>query len=141
MAGIQSTLVPLELSFNNGSTYQTLVCLNQYNMPLSKATNVTETFCGTEVGLGSETFNPNGTAVCSTNPTSSQVTYNRLLTAWKNEETVLFRCQYPGTGSIGVHFYHQGSAYVTDLELQFQTSQVIQFTFTLTGIGTIDITP
>lgn len=141
MAGLQSTNYPLELSFNGGSTWQTLVCLTQYNIPLSKAANVTETFCGQEVGLGSGTFNPTGTAVCETAPNSNQVTYKRLLTAWDAEELILFRVQAPGSGSVGNYFYLSGNCYVTDLDLQFQTAQTVQFTFTLTGSGNVDITP
>lgn len=141
MASIQSTLVPLELSFNGGSTWQTLVCLTQHNMPLERATNVTETFCGTETGLGSLTFNPSFTAVVKTDVAFNQVTYQRLLTAMYNEELIQFRIQNPTSGSIGVYFYLRGSTYVTSLDLQFQTGQTVQFTGTLTGSGDIDITP
>lgn len=140
MASIQSTLVPLELSFNNGATWQTLVCLTQHNMPLERATNVTETFCGTETGLGALTFNPSFTAVVKTDVASNQVTYNRLLTAMNNEELIMFRIQNPTSGSIGLYFYISGTAYVTSLDLQFQTGQTIQFTGTLTGTGSLDIT-
>jgi hypothetical protein len=141
MGSLQSTNYPLELSFDGGSTWHTLVCLTQFNIPLSKAANVTETFCGPEVGLGSGTFNPTGTAVCETEPTSTQVTYKRLLTAWDAEELIQFRLQALGTGSIGNHFYLRGSCYVTDLDLTLQTAQTIQFNWTLTGTGTLDTTP
>lgn len=140
MASVQSTLVPLELSFNGGTTWQILVCLTQYNIPLERATNVTETFCGTETGLGALTFNPSFTAVTKLDVESNQVTYARLLTAMVNEELIQFRSQYPGSGSIGVNWYLRGSCYVTSLDKQFQTGQTVQFTGTLTGTGSLDIT-
>lgn len=141
MSSIQSSLVPIELSFDSGSTWQTLVCLTQYNLPLETATNQVETFCGTETGLGSQTFNPTGTAVHELTPLPTQVSYTRMLTAWSNKELIQFRSQYPGTGSIGSQFYHRGSAYVTSLSPSFQVGQVVQFDWTLTGTGTLDITP
>lgn len=139
MASIQSSLVPIELSFDSGATWQLLVCLTQYNIPLERATNVVETFCGTEVGLGTLTFNPTGTAVNKTDLESNQVTYTRLLTAMEAGETIMFRVQYPGTGSIGSQFYLKGSVLVTSLDLQFQVGQLVQFAWTLTGTGSIDI--
>lgn len=141
MASIQSTLVPIELSFDSGSTWQTLVCLTQYNLPLETATTQVETFCGTETGLGAQTFNPTGTFVHNTEPLPTQVTYPAMLAAWLNKTSIQFRVQYPGTGSIGSQFYHRGSAYVTSLSPSFQVGQVVQADFTLTGTGTLDITP
>lgn len=141
MGALQSVNYPIELSFNGGSTWQTLVCLTDYSVPLSKTANVTETFCGPQTGLGSGTFNPTGTAVAETNPTSNQVTYQRLLTAWEAGEVIRFRVQAPTTGSIGSYFYLSGQCYVTDLELTFTAGETVQFTFTLTGTGSIDITP
>lgn len=140
-SSLQSTNVPIELSFDNGGTWQTLVCLTQYNLPLETATNQVETFCGTETGLGAQTFNPTGTFVHNLTPEGTQVTYTRMLTAWSNKELIQFRVQYPGTGSIGSQFYHRGSAYVTSLSPSFQTGQVVQADFTLTGTGSLDITP
>jgi hypothetical protein len=141
MASIQSTLVPLELSFNGGITWQILVCLTQHNMPLEKTTNVTETFCGTETGLGSLTFNPSFTAVVKTDVASNQVTYDRMLVAMVNEELIRFRVQAPTAGSVGVYFYLSGTAYVTSLDLTLAVGETVQFTGTLTGTGTLDITP
>lgn len=141
MASLQSTNYPLELSFNGGSTWQALVCLTQYGIPLELATNVTETFCGTETGLGSLTFNPNGNAVAESAPASNQVTYARLLTAIVSKELFMFRVQAPTSGSIGVYFYLSGNCYITSLNLTFDTGAVVGFDWTLTGTGVLDITP
>lgn len=141
MASLQSTNYPIELSFDNGVSWQTLVCLTQYNIPLSKAANVTETFCGPQVGLGSGTHNPTGTAVAETAPTSNQVTYARMLQAYVDEQLIQYRVLAPTSGSVGVFFYLRGSANVTDLDLTLAAGQTIQFTWTLTGSGEIDITP
>jgi len=135
MGALQSINYPIELSFNNRATWQTLVCLTEYSVPLSKAANVTETFCGPQTGLGSGTFNPTGTAVAETAPTTNQVTYARLLQAHDNNEVIWFRIQAPTTGSVGVYFYLSGQCYVTDLEITFSAGETVQFTWTLTGTG------
>ena len=142
MAGIQSNLVPLQLSLNGGSTYQTLVCLTQYNVPLDKAVNTVETFCGIAVGLGPTTFNPTGTAVVEASPAAgSQITWASLLTAFEAGTLLRFRVLYPTGGSTGSNISLEGDCYLTNLNLTFQTAQAIQFDFTLTGQGTLDITP
>lgn len=142
MATIQSNLVPLELSLDGGSTYQFLVCLTQYNIPLDKAVNTTETFCGIAVGLGPTTFNPTGTAVVEASPSAgSQITWPTLLATFEAGSLIKFRARYPTGGSTGNNIFLAGDAYITSLNLTLQTAQAIQFDFTLTGQGTLDITP
>lgn len=141
MASLQSTNFPIELSFNGGVSWQILVCLTQYNIPLERAVNQVETFCGTETGLGSLTFNPTGSAVAETAPTSNMVTYNRLLTAMNNSELIQFRVQAPTSGSIGVFFFLSGSCYVTSLTLNFNVGETVGFDWTFSGSGALDITP
>jgi hypothetical protein len=141
MQTIQSNLVPLQLSFDSQGTWQDLVCMSQYNVPIDLPTNVVETFCGIAVGLGTMAFNPSGTAVCEVNPTAgSQVTFQQLLTTMSNSTEIWFRVRYPGTGSTaGAVIFLKGTCYVTALDLQLQINQVIQFTFTFTGTGTLDV--
>jgi hypothetical protein len=138
MATLQSTTIPLELS-DDGTTWRTLVCLKQYNMPLSKAVNSTETFCGVEVGLGAGTFNPTGTAVCKTDNSTSEWTYKELLIRWNAETSIWFRCTSPSGGSVNGAFFLKGQCKVTDLDLIFATGQTVEFSFTLTGEGTLNI--
>lgn len=142
MATIQSNLVPIQLRVKGSSTWLDLVCLTSYNIPVETATNNTETFCGTAVGLGAISFNPTGTAVAETVPTGTQVTYDQII-AWQMQQTLLeFRSLYETSGgSAGNHFYLSGDCYVTSTNLQFQTAQAVQFDWTLTGSGTLDYTP
>ena len=139
MADIQSTLVPLELS-EDGVTWKTLVCLEGYNIPVETATTESETFCGKSVGLGAKTFNPTGNAVCKADPSTSQVTYKEML-AWQMANTeIYFRSAYPGGGSVGAPIALYGRCYVTQTELIFATNEVVKFSFTMLGTGTLDNT-
>lgn len=139
MADIQSTLVPLELS-EDGVTFKTLVCLEGYNIPVSTSTTETETFCGKSVGLGSQSFNPTGTGVCKPDKSTSEITYDDMLNWQLNKTLIYFRSAYPSGGSVGAPIFLAGQCYVTETDLIFQTSEVVKFSFTLFGTGTLDNT-
>jgi hypothetical protein len=141
MNTVQGNLVPIELSFDNGVSWQVLVCLKQWNMPLTRATTVTDTFCGPAVGLGNMAFNPTGEAVCTTDAAAgSQVTVTRLIAAMKAGETFQFRCYHPGSGSVGSLFYLRGNCKATDINILFPAVDITSFTWTLTGEGTLTTT-
>jgi len=141
MQTIQSSAAPIELRAKGATPWKTLVCLESYNVPVNTTTTTTDTFCGRAVGLGVREFTPSGSAVCEQLPTTDQVTYKDML-AWQVNGTVLeFRVQEPGTGSIGNDIYLSGECYVTATELQGAVNDVLKFTFTLSGQGTLDITP
>jgi hypothetical protein len=143
MADIQASGVPIEFSSDNGVTWKSLVCLKSYNVPLTRSTNESETFCGKSVGLGAESFNPQGNAVCSTTPDSDEVTLNQMIIWWKNKTELLFRTAYPtasgAAGSLGDEFFLKGSCYVISANLVFSTNDVVNFDFECRGFGEIDI--
>jgi hypothetical protein len=141
MQTIQASSSPIELSFDNEVSWQVLVCLEAYNVPTELPTTVTDTLtCGQAVGVGNQTFNPTGTAICTADAVAgSQVTYNRLLTAQTNAETFKFRVRSPSSGSTGNNFFLKGSCKCTSLDLQFNANDVIKFAWTLTGEGLLDI--
>lgn len=143
MSDIQASGIPIEFSSDNGVNWKTLICLKNYNVPLSRSKNESETFCGKSVGLGAESFNPQGNAVCDTNPASDEVTLGQMITWWKNKTALLFRTAYPtasgSLGSIGDEFFLKGSCYVISANLVFQTNDVVNFDFECTGFGEIDI--
>lgn len=137
MSNIQASTVPLELSTNN-SSWWTLVCLENYTVPLTANVVETETFCGIATGVGAIKHAVSGAAVCETAPTVSQVTYEQMLNWFKNKTTLYYRSQSPSSGSIGSTFFVSGQCFVSALELQAPSaSDVIKFTFTLTGNGNL----
>ena len=140
MQTIQSNLVPIQLSFDSEATWQDLVCLTQYNIPLALSVNKVETFCGVATGLGIMTFDPTGTAVCEAAPTAgSQVTFQQLATTMNNQTRIDFRVRYPNSGSTGGQIFLKGHCYITALDLQASVGQVLQFTWGLSGEGTLDV--
>lgn len=143
MADIQASGIPIQLSTDNGVTWKTLICLKNYNVPITRSTNESETFCGKSVGLGALSFNPQGNAVVSTTPDVDEVTLVNML-QWITGKTVLkFRTAYPeangSAGSIGDEFYIAGDCYVVSVNAIFATNDVVNFDFELRGFGELDI--
>lgn len=142
MTTIQGELAPLYLSSDTGVTWKTLVCLETYDVPLQTTVNQTETNCGVAVGLGAIKFDPKGSAVCEAAPTNSQVTYKDMV-QWQTAKTLLmFKTEYPYSGGqYGVNVALSGTCFVTATDLTAQTGQVLKFSFTLTGTGTVNTNP
>lgn len=143
MSDIQASGIPIQISADSGVTWKTLICLKNYNVPISRSTNESETFCGKSVGLGALSFNPQGNAVCDTEPDSDEVTLNQML-IWLNEKTeLMFRTAYPQSsgvlGSIGDEFYVAGNCFVVSVNTIFTTNDVVNFDFELRGFGTLSI--
>lgn len=143
MADIQASGIPIQFSTDIGVTWKTLICLKNYNIPISRSTNESETFCGKSVGLGALSFNPQGNAVCDTSPDSDEVTLKDML-QWIDAKTVLmFRTAYPQSsgalGSIGDEFFIKGECYIVSVNPIFATNDVVNFDFEARGFGTLDI--
>lgn len=139
MANVQSTSVPLELS-DDGVNWMTLVCLEGWQHTLSKEITETETFCGLAVGLGTTKFSGTADAVCETEPTSNQVTYNYVQAALDGETLLYFRIQSPSSGSTGSVVYNSGRIYINSVQLTAATKETLKFSVQFTGVGTPDIT-
>lgn len=143
MSDIQASGIPIQFSTDNGVTWKNLICLKNYNVPITRSTTESETFCGKSVGLGALSFNPQGNAVCDTTPANDEVTLNQML-IWLNSKTeLLFRTQWPEApgsgGSAGDEFFVKGSCYIVSVTLQFATNDVVNFDFECKGFGDLDI--
>jgi len=141
MQTVQSSNAPIEVREKGTLPWKTIVCAENYSIPVNTQVTTTDTFCGRAVGLGVLEFNPTVSAVYEDAPDTTMVTYDDML-AWQvNKTTLEFRVQYPGTGSAGSHIYLSGECSVTATELQGAVNEVLKFTATLTGQGELDITP
>lgn len=142
MNSIQGELAPIMVSSDGGITWKTIVCLETANIPLATTVNEVETNCGVGVGLGAIKFNPAGSAVCEATPTSAQVTYKDMVQWQVNKTLIMFKVEYPGSGgTYGQNLALSGTCYVTATDVTTQTGQLIKFTFTLTGTGTVNTNP
>lgn len=140
-AAIQSVDAPLEISSDGGTTYKTVVCLESYNVNGETSVTETETYCGNIVGLGQPKVTIDVNAVCETSPTVTQVSHEDVAGWWVGKTALKYRIQNPSTGTPGSNYYLQGDAYVTSKSDAFAISEVVKFSFTLTGNGIPDVTP
>jgi hypothetical protein len=144
METVQASLVPIQLSDDNGATYNDVVCLTSYDIPLNTPSTTVSTFCGQAVGLGNITFNPKFSAVCDSDPDdASSISYAQIL-QWQIAKTKLkFKVEYPGQGSTnaGAVIFLAGSCRVTDTDFKASVDDVLQFDVTLTGEGELQTAP
>lgn len=144
MAQIQGSIQNIDIDVTGtGSSYKTLVCLRTSSVNTTTSVNEDETNCGKLTSVGIPGFSFDFDAVCETAPTVSQVTYSSLLSAIKNGTQIKVRFQNPTvTGSsTGTVYYHEASAYVTDLTLNQDAAggAYMNFSGTIQSTGTIAI--
>ena len=133
---LQSSQMPLELSFNGGTIWKQLVCVASLNDNMSVGNTETETLnCGTLQGIGSPKFDFSGEAVADFTPGSTLVSRKDLETAMLASQTLKARLQYPGTGSAGATYYKSGDVLVTAVNGKESPNDLIKFDFTIKGVG------
>lgn len=136
---VQSNLVPISLSSDSGSTYKTVVCKKSVNFKGSTSTTKEETDCGVLVGIGANEWSFDVEAIVNTTPASTEFSYEDILGFWSAQTALLVKYQYPTSGTPGGDFYHQGTVYITDLSQANSVGNLLTFSMTLSGTGTLDI--
>jgi hypothetical protein len=137
---LQSNLVPLKISTDGGTTKKSIVCKKGFTF--NHETPITEenTDCGVLIGLGSNKWSFDVEGVVNTTPTSgSEVSYEDLLGIANAQTQIDVYLDHP-SGS-GTDVYASGDAYITNLRFTNQVGSLHTFTATITGTGTLDITP
>ena len=143
MAQILSVNQNIEIDVTGGTSFKNLVCTSSATLNTTLATTQDQTSCGVLTAVGEPSMTIDFDAVCETAPTVAQVSYEDLLAASVNKTLVTVRVQNPVvTGSsLGAAYYHQFSAYITDLSLASTVGEFIKFSGTLSSTGILDVTP
>lgn len=132
--------MPLELSFDGGSIYKTVVCIIDLQVALSTPTEEDDTYCGKKVGQGPIEFNPSGNLVIETNPSATEASFDEMVEKMAVGETVLFRLQNPLSGSTGRGFYLAGELLITELTPAGTAAGLMKCSFAMRGTGTLTTT-
>jgi hypothetical protein len=135
-------LVPLYIDFTGaGTTYKTLVCLQQFDESIDVPIDTQESDCGQKSAPGTPGATINFTAICETEPGINQATLHDCKAAAVAGTRVSVKIENPADGSIGVGeaFRSEYSAYISNVTTQKQTTGVIIFTGTLNSTGPIDV--
>jgi hypothetical protein len=135
-------LVPLLLSFDGGATYQTLVCLQQFDESLDATIDEQESDCGKISAPGAVGATVNFTAICKTDPEATEVTLQQCKEAIVDGTLIKVKIQNPAAGSVslGEAIHSIYDAYLSNVTTTKQTSSAITFTGTLNSTGDIDVT-
>jgi len=139
---VQSSANPLELSFDGGNTWKTLVCITNYNRNLGATLTETETLsCGTLQGSGTPKFDFSGEAVTDIDPASNQVSQEDLEAVILTGGTILGRTRWPSTGSVSSLLYLKGSLKVESVNQKNAPNDLVKFDFSLKGTGLPELAP
>jgi hypothetical protein len=143
MAKIQGSTQSVDISLDNGSTWESLICLRTSSVNGTVDSTVEQTNCGTFTSIGKPNMTIDFDAICETAPTSEQVSYSALLTAFNAGTQIVARVQNPvvSGSSAGASYYHKFDGYVTSLTLNQSTTEFINFSGTISSNGAIDIDP
>jgi hypothetical protein len=141
MAKIQGSTQSVDISLDNGSNWESLICLRTSSVNGTLDSTVEQTNCGTFTSIGKPNMTVDFDAICETAPTSEQVSYSALLTAFNAGTQIVVRVQNPVvTGSsAGASYYHKFDGYITSLTLNQSTTEFINFSGTISSNGEIDI--
>jgi hypothetical protein len=141
MSEVAGKLVPLKVSFNGGSTFKTLVCLQQFDESIDVPIDTQETDCGQIAVPGTPGATVNFQAICETEPSGTQASLNDCKSAAVNGTKVIIKIASPAAGSLteGQAFFSSYEAYFSNVTMTKQTSQAIQFSGTLSSNGPLDI--
>ena len=143
---VQSTLSPLEISENGGVTWKICICTKSYTVPFQTQSTIEYTQCGPIIGIGPYSHDPTIQAICDIYPSATQWTYKDAIRVQdaqvaNTQGRIMYRVQYPGTGSVGYAYYICGAAYITDTSLINTTNSAVAFSFTLKGNGEPSLVP
>lgn len=133
---LQSTLALLQISTDAGTTKKSLVCLTAANFAGTTPVNREDSWCGTAVGLGSNTFEWTADFILNTAPSGTEISYEGLLAIWHAQTLALLYDSEPADGS---NFYSSASVYITNITKTQQAGQLIKASITFSGVGVLDI--
>lgn len=136
---IQSNLVPIAVSTDD-ITYKSIVCKKAWNFNGDTTTTQDESDCGVHTGLGANKWTFDFTALINTTPNgATEVSAGTMLGYWSAQTLIYVKVLYPSPG--GTNFYIQGPAYLTSFKLTNQVGSLQEFSGTMTGNASVDITP
>jgi hypothetical protein len=144
MTELQGRLLALEIDFTGaGTTWDSLVCLQNFDNPLDVPIERVDTDCGSIASPGNPTETVNFSAIKNLEPGVSEESYQACYNAAIAGTKVKVRIQNPAVGSVtqGSKIYKMFDAYFSNVTLEKDTNSPISFSGTIESTGTIDTTP
>jgi len=143
MTELQGKLLALEVDFTGaGTTYDTMVCLQNFDSPMEASVEKIDTDCGQVTSVGVPGVTVSATCINDLAPGSNQASFKKCDAALAAGTKVKVRLQNPVVGAVtlGSQVYRVFDAYFSEVTIQKDTNAPMSFTFTLNSTGTIDVT-
>lgn len=138
---IQGAEIQLLLrEFGSTDEWQEVVCEETVTMDVTNDVTTTKTKCGVFKGIDVADFKLNGTGVANIDPTSAEVSHDGLLT-WQLARTKLefwLQNRAYGSNAAGTVVKMSGGAYINATQFQGNNNDVVKFTWSLEGVGTLN---
>lgn len=123
---------------DSGTTYKTLICLEDLNVNRTSPTNKRATRCGVKVGIQPNEVTISGTFVWDDSPSGSQVS-GLDMQGWANGNTLVqVKAAHETTPA---EYFIEADGYLTEMSDAAPSDDVLTSTFTFELTGTIDYAP
>lgn len=130
-----------QFSSDGGTTWLTLICLEDWSLDGSTPTDEVDTLtCGKLFGLGAPGYTGNANAIADKTPSGTEVSAELAQSWWFNKTALKFRAQAPLTGTPGTDLYVASDARINAYSVSGTAGQYVRFTLGWTNEN-LDITP
>jgi len=137
---LQGSDVSFTVRVADTGTFKTMVCEDTLTFDVTSDITTTKTkTCGTFKGVGTPDFKANGSAVFSTAPGGSEVSYDEVL-GWQLAGTKVEFIIANTNSTVGDLIRMSGYGYFSQSQFIANDSDVSKFTWTLEGTGTLNDT-
>jgi hypothetical protein len=136
---LQSTLVPIKISTDGGTTKKSIVCKKSWTLNSDNSPSEEQTDCGVLIAPGINKWSFDVEGVLNSTPGGSEVSAKDLLGLSVNGTIIDIYLDEPsGTGTV---LYATGKAYITNFKVTGTSGNLVTFSATITGSGILDVTP
>lgn len=136
-------LFQVRVSGASPTTWKTIVCDLDDQAEMDNESTEVDTKCGTFTGVKEMKASYSGNAVSNAAPTSLEASYQDVV-GWQKDRTLLdFRYLNMAFGSIaeGESLFQTGTGRFSNSVLTAATGETMQFSWTFSPEGEIDLTP
>lgn len=137
---IQGSDVAFYVSTTENGTYKQLVCEEDSQFDISAEVTTTKTKCGPFKSVDDPDFSASGNAVANATPEAGELSYEDVVAYQKAKQKLWFKYYNATSATVneGEGVFFQGQGYFTQTTLTAPGTDVVKFSWTFEGVGTLD---
>lgn len=137
MAEVQGSTIGFYVrDYGTTGIWQRLVCEETLTFDLTNDVTTTKTKCGTFKGVDVADFKVSGGGVSNFGPTATEYSHDHLTADQVAVQKKEFRIQDAAT--LGTVILLAGAGYFTQSQISIPANDVVKFTYTFEGVGTLE---